>query len=71
MAALEAEQEKTGVVRTKTYQLIPMTVEDAVEELELIGHSFYVFENTETDRVNVLYRRNDGNYGLIDARTSV
>lgn len=70
-AAPAAEQEKTGVVRTKTYQLIPMTVEDAVEELELIGHSFYVFENTETDRVNVLYRRNDGNYGLIDARTSV
>lgn len=43
-----------------------MTVEDAVEELELVGHSFYVFDNKATGRVSVLYRRNDGDYGLIE-----
>lgn len=57
------------VVRSKAYKLTPMTVEDAIEELELIGHSFYVFENKNTSNVNVLYRRNDGDYGLIDAQT--
>lgn len=57
------------VVRSKAYKLTPMTVEDAIEELELIGHSFYVFENKTTNNVNVLYRRNDGDYGLIDAQT--
>ena len=58
------------VVRSKAYKLTPMTVDDAIEELELIGHSFYVFENMDSGRVCVLYRRNDGDYGLIDAQTS-
>lgn len=44
-----------------------MTVEDAIEELELVGHSFYVFSNKATKKVNVLYKRNDGDYGLIEA----
>ena len=55
-----------SVVRRKEYTLTPMTVEDAVEELELVGHSFYVFDNKATGRVSVLYRRNDGDYGLIE-----
>ncbi len=55
-----------SVVRRKEYTLTPMTVEDAVEELELVGHSFYVFDNKSTGRVSVLYRRNDGDYGLIE-----
>lgn len=55
-----------SVVRRKEYALTPMTVEDAVEELELVGHSFYVFEDRATRRVCVLYRRNDGDYGLIE-----
>lgn len=60
------KEESHGVVRSKTYQLVPMTVEDAIEELELVGHSFYVFCNKVTDRVNVVYKRNDGDYGLIE-----
>ena len=44
-----------------------MTVEDAIEELELVGHDFYVFANKATGNVNVLYSRNDGDYGLIEA----
>ena len=44
-----------------------MTVEDAIEEMELVGHDFYVFANKSTGNVNVLYARNDGDYGLIEA----
>ena len=59
-------EEPSKLVRTKVYALAPMKVEDAIEELELVGHSFYVFLNKFTTRVNVLYRRNDGDYGLIE-----
>ena len=54
------------VVRTKTFELTPTTVEDAVTEMELIGHDFFVFKNDATGRVAVVYKRNDGDYGLID-----
>ncbi len=60
------DAQKAKVVRSKRFNLTPMIVEDAVEELELLGHSFYVFFNKETSAVNVLYRRNDDNYGLIE-----
>ena len=64
------ETEKVSkVVRTKTYELSPMTVEDAIEELELVEHSFFVFLDKNTGNVNVLYKRNDGDYGLIQAVT--
>ena len=43
-----------------------MTVEDAIEEMELVGHEFYVFLNRATGNVSVLYTRRDGNYGLIE-----
>ncbi|MCH5161668.1 MAG: ribosome-associated translation inhibitor RaiA [Clostridiales bacterium] len=61
----EVKEEKT-IVRSKCYTLIPMSIDDAVEELELVGHNFYVFLNKATDSINVLYVRNDGNYGLIE-----
>ena len=61
----EVKEEKT-LVRSKCYKLIPMSVDDAIEELELIGHNFYVFLNKATNSINVLYVRNDGNYGLIE-----
>ena len=63
------KEENHGVVRSKSYELTPMTVEDAIEELELVGHSFSVFANKTTKNVNVLYKRNDGDYGLIEALT--
>ncbi len=62
-----AEEKKSSLVRSKSYELTPMTIEDAIDELELVGHSFYVFENKATKNVNVLYKRNDGDYGLIEA----
>lgn len=62
-----AGEKLRSVVRSKSYSLVPMTVDDAVEEMELVGHSFYVFFNKATSNVNVLYMRNDGDYGLIEA----
>lgn len=61
----EISETKT-LVRSKSYTLIPMSIDDAIEELELVGHNFYVFLNKSTDSINVLYVRNDGNYGLIE-----
>ncbi len=65
----EEEQEtadESGVVRSKRFPLKPMTAEEAADEMELVGHDFYVFINSETDQVNVIYRRKVGNYGLIE-----
>ena len=52
--------------RTKRFALKPMDAQEAVMEMELLGHSFFVFRNGTTDEVNVVYRRNDGEYGLIE-----
>lgn len=54
------------VVRTKRFAMKPMPVEEAILQMELLGHSFFVFSNGDTDEVNVIYRRKDGNYGLIE-----
>ena len=52
--------------RTKRFALKPMDSQEAVMEMELLGHSFFVFRNGSTDEVNVVYKRNDGEYGLIE-----
>ena len=65
----EPEKEETAqpkVVRTKVFNLTPMTIEDAIEELELTQHSFFVFLNKADARINVLYKRVDGDFGLIE-----
>jgi putative sigma-54 modulation protein len=54
------------IVKTKQFVMEPMTAEEAVLQLELVGHDFFVFLNAESDGVNVVYRRRDGNYGLIE-----
>lgn len=59
--------ENYKIVKKKTFELDPMTVEDAEAYMDAVGHSFYVFLNAETGEINVLYRRNDGNLGLIEA----
>lgn len=63
---VEDHDEEKTLVRSKCYTLSPMSVDDAIEELELVGHNFYVFLNKSTNSINVLYVRNDGNYGLIE-----
>jgi len=54
------------VVKSKQFALKPMSVDEATMQLELIGHSFFVFTNAETNDTNVVYRRKDGHYGLIE-----
>lgn len=58
--------EEPRVVRTKRFAFKPMPVEEAILQMNLLGHSFFVFSNGETDEVNVIYKRKDGNYGLIE-----
>jgi putative sigma-54 modulation protein len=54
------------VVRTKRFAIKPMSLEEAMMQMELLGHDFFVFSNADTEEVNVLYRRKDGDYGLIE-----
>jgi putative sigma-54 modulation protein len=54
------------IVKTKRFGIEPMFEEDAVSEMEDLGHSFFIFVNAESERLNVLYRRFDGNYGVIE-----
>ena len=62
------DEEEPVIVKTKQFAVKPMGPEEAVLQLELIGHDFFVFLNSETDEVNVVYRRRDGNYGLIESQ---
>ncbi len=67
--ALAEEETVLGsgaVVRMKRVAVKPMTPDEAAAQMELLGHDFFVFRNAETEQVNVLYRRRDGNYGLIE-----
>ena len=61
----DAEEENPRIVRTKQVNLKPISPEEAADQMDLVGHDFYVFLNSETDQISVLYIRNDGNYGLI------
>ena len=59
-------QEGAMIVKTKQFVLNGMSPEEAVEQLELIGHDFFVFRNDESGEINVVYRRRDGDYGVIE-----
>jgi putative sigma-54 modulation protein len=61
--------DEARIVKSKQFALKPMSVDEATLQLELIGHSFFVFTNAETNDTNVVYRRNDGHYGLIEPVT--
>lgn len=61
----EEEIPQPVVIRTKQFSLRPMFVDDAIEQMELLGHNFFVFQDGESSKMAVLYRRRDGNYGLI------
>ncbi|HHT51327.1 MAG TPA: ribosome-associated translation inhibitor RaiA [Eubacteriaceae bacterium] len=60
------EEKEPKLVRTKRFAMKPMPVEEALLQMELLGHNFFVFSNGDTDEVNVVYKRKDGNYGLIE-----
>ena len=62
----EEEQEVGKIVRTKKFDLLPMTPEEAVLQMEMLQHDFFVYLDMETDSVNVVYRRKDENYGVLE-----
>lgn len=61
-----ADPDTIKIVKTKKFGMKPMDPEEACVQMELLGHSFYVFSNADTDEVNVVYKRKDGTYGLIE-----
>ena len=58
--------EEIRIVRNKQFEMKPMYPEDACVQMELLGHGFYVFRNAETEQINVVYKRKDNAYGLIE-----
>lgn len=65
-SAGEEGEEEPRIARVKRFPIKPMSVEEAILQMNLLGHNFFVFANAETDQVNVVYRRRDGQYGLIE-----
>lgn len=62
----EYDEDELEVVRTKRFTMKPMDVEEAILQMNMVGHDFFVFTNIETQEVNVVYKRDDGKYGLIE-----
>ena len=62
----EFEQNSHDIVKSKKFAIKPMSVEEAVLQMDLIGHEFFMFRNAEDEQINVVYKRKDGNYGLIE-----
>lgn len=62
----KAQDDEPKLKRTKRFAIKPMDVEEAIMQMNLLGHNFFVFSNADTEDVNVIYRRKDGNYGLIE-----
>ena len=60
------EEDEVRIVRTKQFQMKPMSAEEAVLQMELLDHDFFVFTSADTGDINVVYRRRDGDYGLIE-----
>ena len=61
------EEEEQTVVRRKEVFLKPIDEEEAITQMELLGHTFFVFKNVDTDKINVVYKRKEGDYGIIEA----
>ncbi|TCS83297.1 ribosome hibernation-promoting factor, HPF/YfiA family [Tepidibacillus fermentans] len=60
------EEEEFQIVKIKRFNLKPMDVEEAILQMNMLGHSFFVFSNAETEETNIVYKRKDGRYGLIE-----
>lgn len=64
----EEEESKEKIVKRKNIEMKPMDEEEAILEMELLGHSFFVYKDMDTDKICVLYKRKDGDYGLIETK---
>lgn len=62
----EIEEKSGNVVKVKKFEVSMTSVQNAIDEMELLNHSFYIFLNGDTNKISVLYKRNDGDYGLIE-----
>ena len=60
------DDQENSIVKRKSFEMKPMSEEEAILELELLGHDFYIFKDAKTNDINVLYKRKDGNYGIIE-----
>jgi putative sigma-54 modulation protein len=65
-APLDVDEDAVAITKTKQFTVNPMTPDEAVLQLELVGHDFFVFRSAESHEINVVYRRRDGRYGLIE-----
>jgi putative sigma-54 modulation protein len=61
-----ADDDDEFKVRTKRFSSKPMNIDEAITRMDMVGHEFFVFNNAESGDINVVYRRNDGNYGLLE-----
>ena len=66
MVDIPEEEEETSIIKRKTIELRPMDEEEAILQMELIDHDFFIFKNIDTESVSVLYKRKDGSYGIIN-----
>ena len=64
--AIAVEDEEYKVVRVKKFPIKPMAVDEAILQMNMVGHEFYMFRNSENGEINVVYRRHNGDYGLIE-----
>ena len=62
----EDQPDEAKIVKSKKFQLVPMSVDEAVMQMELLQHNFFVYLDQEADSVSVVYKRNDGNYGVLE-----
>lgn len=65
---VEEEENVEEIVKRKVVELKPMSEEEAILQMNLLGHEFFVFENADTEKTSVIYKRKDGNYGLIEMK---
>ena len=65
---MEEEERVSKVVKIKRFEVKPMSVAEAIDQMELLGHDFFLFFNDDSKKLNLLYRRKDGNYGLIEPK---
>ena len=63
---LNSDEEEFKIVKTKRFPIKPMNEEEAILQMELLGHNFFVYTNADTNEINVVYKRKDGKYGLIE-----
>lgn len=66
LSSQDGTANESQIVRTKKFAIKPMSSEEASLQMDLLGHNFFVFLNSDSDEVNVVYKRKDGNYGLIE-----